>query len=133
MEAEVGLGAQVEEVELQVHSEDGVGVGQPSGEVSPVCVEVQLEDEGGTGTEVGQLNITIGNGDGNGLNKVTDGASVGVDGSGGVEDGLFGEESAGRGESGDAIGLDVQANDAGVGQVGCRDQWGWERGPGRWR
>lgn len=65
-------------------------VGKPSGEVSPVCVEVELEDEGGTGTEVGQLNITIGNGDGNGLNKVTDGASVGVDGSGWVEDGLFG-------------------------------------------
>lgn len=108
-------------------------MGKPSGEVPSVGVEVELEDEGGTGTEVGQLNITIGNGDGYGLNKVTDGASIGVDGSGGVEDGLFGEESAGCGESGDAIGLDVQANDAGIGQAGCRDQWGWEPDPGWWR
>ena len=129
VESEVGLGAEVEQVELQVHAEDGVRVGKPSAQVSSVCLEVELEDKGGTGTEVGQLNISTGNGDGNGLNKVTDGASVGVDGSGWVEDGLFGQESAGCGESGDAIGLDVQANGAGIGVAGCPDQWGLERSP----
>jgi hypothetical protein len=54
-------------------------VGEPSGEVLAVGWDVKLEDEGGTGTEVGQVTITIGNGDGNGLNQVTDGASVHVD------------------------------------------------------
>jgi hypothetical protein len=63
VEAEVRLGPEVEEIELQVHSEDGVGVGKPSGEVLSVGWDVELEDEGGTGTEVGQVTITIGNGD----------------------------------------------------------------------
>ena len=133
VEAEVGLGAQVEEVELEVHSEDGVRVGQPSGEVSSVGVEVQLEDEGWSGTEVGQLNISTGNGDGNGLNQIAEGASIGVDGSGGVEDGLFGEESTSGGESCDAIGLNVEANGAGIWVVGCRGRWGPAHNHGRLR
>jgi hypothetical protein len=133
VEAEVGLGAEVEEVELQVHSEDGVGVGQPAGEMLPVYGIVKLEDKGGTGTEVGQVTIMIGNGDGNGLNQVADGALVHGHGAGRVKDGLGREESAGCGESGDAIGLDVQANGTGIGAVGCPDQWGLARNHGRWR
>jgi hypothetical protein len=129
VEAEVGLGAEVEQVELQVHAEDGVRMGKPSAQVPSVGVEVELEDEGGTGSKLFQLNISTGNGDGNGLNKVTDIAPICVDGPSGVEDGLFGEESAGGGESGDAIGLDVQANGAGIGLAGCPDQWGLERSP----
>lgn len=133
VEAEIGLGAEVQEVELQVHSEDGVRVAKPSGEVPAVGRDVELEDEGWAGTKVGQLNITGGNSDRYGLNKLTDGASVGVDRAGRVEDGLFGEESAGWGESGDAIGFDVQANGAGIGVAGCRGQWGLAHSHGRWR
>lgn len=128
VEAEIGLGAEVEQVELQVHPEDGVGVGKPAGEVLSVGRDVELEDEGWSWGEVSQGNISTGNGDGNGLNQIADWASVGVHRSGWVEDGLVGEESAGRGESGDAIGLDVQANGSGIGQAGCPDQWGLELG-----
>jgi len=133
VEAEVGLRAEVEEIELQVHPEDGAGVGEPSGEVPPVGGDVELEDEGGTGTEVGQVAIMIGNGDGNGLNQVTDGALVHGHGSGGVEDGLGWEESASGGESDDAIGLDVKGDGAGIGAAGCRGRWGLGRSHGRWR
>jgi len=108
-------------------------MGEPSGEVPSVGGDVELEDEGWSGTEVGQLNISTGNGDGNGLNKVTDGASVGVDRSGGMEDGLLGEESTSGGESGDAIGLDVKADGAGIGVAGCRGRSGSGRSHGRWR
>ena len=90
VEAKIRLGSEVQEIELQVHPEDGVRVGEPAGEVLSVGLDVELEDEGGAWTEVGQVNITIGNGDGNGLNQVTDGASVHVDGAGRVEDGLVG-------------------------------------------
>jgi hypothetical protein len=44
--AKVGLGAEVEEVELEIHSDDGAGVGQPSGKVSSVGLDVHSEDEG---------------------------------------------------------------------------------------
>jgi len=67
VEAEVGLGAKVEEIELEVHPEDGVRVGEPAGEVLAVGRDVELEDEGGTGGEVGQVTIVVGDGDGYGL------------------------------------------------------------------
>jgi hypothetical protein len=63
VEAEVGLGAQVEEVELQVHSDDGAGVPEPGGEVPSVGLEVELEDEGGPGNKEFQLNIGTGHSD----------------------------------------------------------------------
>ena len=51
-------------------------MGEPSGEVPSVGWDVELEDEGRSGGEVFQLNISTGNGDGNGLNKVTDIAPI---------------------------------------------------------
>lgn len=104
-------------------------MGEPSGEVPSVGRDVELEDEGRSGGEVFQLNISTGNGDGNGLNKVTDIAPIRIDGSGWVEDGLFGEESTSGGESCDAIGLDVQANGAGIGEAGCPGRLGQGRSP----
>jgi hypothetical protein len=133
VEAEVGLGPEVEQVELQVHSEDGSGMGEPSGEVPSVGGDVELEDEGRSGGEVFQSNISTGNRDGNGLNKVTLMAPIRIDGAGGVEDGLFGEESASGGESCDSIGLDVQANGAGIGVAGCPGRLGRGLGHGSWR
>jgi hypothetical protein len=38
-------------------------MGEPAGEVLSVGWDVELEDEGWSGTEVGKVNITIGNGD----------------------------------------------------------------------
>ena len=61
VEAEVRLGAEVEEIELKVHSEDGVCVLKPSDEVLSVGWDVELEDEGWSGLEVGQLKISSGN------------------------------------------------------------------------
>jgi hypothetical protein len=108
-------------------------VGEPSGEVPSVGGDVELEDEGGPWNEVFQLNISTGNGDGNGLNKVTSIAPIDSDGAGGVEDGLFGEEASSGGESCDSIGLDVQANGSGIGLAGCPDRLVSERSPARWR
>lgn len=94
-------------------------MGKPPGEVPAVGCDVHLEDEGWAGPELLQRNIGTGNSDGNGLDQLISTAPIRIDGAGGVEDGLFGEELSSGGESCDAIGLDVQANGAGIGLVGC--------------